>query len=278
MMESKKPRLSQRAVWWSKRNPLVILFSILGIIVVLFISLPIIVMVGGTGLDSLGDALAEPAVRDAIWLSILTAFYATVIALVVGIPMGYILARMNFPLKSAVQTVVDLPVVVPHTVAGIALLTVFGTNGIIGAPLDQVGIRFVDAVPGIVVAMLFVSIPFVINSAKNGFQAVDHRLENVARSLGASQHRAFVSVALPLASRSIFTGAVMCWARAISEFGAVVMLVYYPMIAPTLIYDRFTSFGLAASRPIAVLLILVCLLVFFALSLYSNRRGARWSI
>jgi len=120
-----------------------------------------------------------------------------------------------------------------------------------------------------------VSIPFVINSAKNGFQAVDPKLENVARSLGAGQFRAFSTVAVPLASRSIFTGAVMCWARAVSEFGAVVILVYHPMIAPTLIYDRFTNFGLVDSRPIAVLLIIICLLIFFSLSALASwkRKG-----
>jgi molybdate/tungstate transport system permease protein len=169
-----------------------------------------------------------------------------------------------------VQAVVDLPIVVPHTVAGIALLTVFGSQGVIGSAVEPFGIDFVDAVPGIVVAMLFVSVPFVINSSKNGFQSVEPKLENVARSLGASQFRAFATVSLPLASRSIMTGSVMCWARAVSEFGAVVILVYHPLIAPTLIYERFTDFGLQSARPIAVLLILVCLGIFFALSTMAN--------
>ncbi|MCK5548765.1 MAG: ABC transporter permease [Thermoplasmata archaeon] len=246
---------------------------------VLFIAIPIIAMIGGTSLDSLGRAFGESAVRDAILLSVSTAFYATLIAIFVGVPLGYLLARKSFIGKSLVQAVVDLPIVIPHTVAGIALLTVFGSQGLIGSSLEPLGIKFVDAVPGIVIAMLFVSVPFVINSAKNGFQSVDPKLENVARSLGASQHKAFTSVAVPLASRNIMTGAIMCWARAVSEFGAVIVLVYWPMIAPTLIYDRYTGSsgvgGLAAARPIAVLLILVCLLVFFGLSILVNWKRKR---
>jgi molybdate/tungstate transport system permease protein len=257
---------------WSRRNPMIILFSIVSILIILFIAIPIIAMVGSESPDSLGAALADPAVTSAIILSLTTAFYATLIALVMGVPLGYILARKHFPGKSLVQAVVDLPVVIPHTVAGIALLSVFGTQGIIGSSLDDFGIKFVDAIPGIVVAMLFMSVPFVINSARDGFQGVDPKLENVARSLGASQYKAFSTVALPLASRNILTGSIMCWARAVSEFGAIVILVYHPMIAPTLIYERYTDFGLQGARPIAVLLIIVSLLLFFTMGMLTNRK------
>jgi molybdate/tungstate transport system permease protein len=257
---------------WTKRNPMIVVFSVLSLLIILFIALPIVVMVFGEDLGSIGTALGDPIVRDSILLSVSTAFVATIIALLAGVPLGYMLARKRFFGKSLVQAIVDIPVVVPHTVAGIALLTVFGSQGIIGAPLESVGIKFVDAVPGIIVAMLFVSVPFVINASKNGFQSVDPRLENVARSLGAGQFRAFSTVAVPLASRSIITGAIMCWARAVSEFGAVIILVYHPIIAPTLIYDRFTNFGLADAKPIAVLLIIVCLLIFFSLGALGNWR------
>jgi molybdate/tungstate transport system permease protein len=239
-------RKTGRAVQWARRNPLILVFSVVGIALVLFIAIPILAMIGGESLDSLGTAFGEPVVRDAIWLSISTALYATVIAVLVGVPLGYLMARKAFPGKSMVQAVIDLPIVVPHTVAGIALLTVFGSQGVIGSAVEPFGIDFVDAVPGIVVAMLFVSVPFVINSSKNGFQSVEPKLE------------------------SIMTGSVMCWARAVSEFGAVVILVYHPLIAPTLIYERFTDFGLQSARPIAVLLILVCLGIFFALSTMAN--------
>lgn len=255
-----------------KNNKLFIIFSLFGLLAILFISIPILVMLSKENLNSLSNTFKDEVVRDAIFLSMGTAAISTIIALIFGVPLGYLLARKKFIGKSLIQGIVDVPIVIPHTVAGIALITVFGANGMLGKTYSELsnGRRFVDSWEGIVVAMLFVSIPFVINSARDGFLNVDPRLENVSRSLGAGQFKSFATISLPLASKNIFTGAVMAWARAISEFGAVIILVYYPMIAPTLIYDRFTSFGLDYSRPIAVLLILICITVFTLLRFLSN--------
>ena len=242
----------------------------LGAILIIFILEPIVSLLFSEDLNTLMTVSGDANVMAAIWLSISMAFLATLASLILGIPLGYLLARRNFAGRSVIQGIVDVPVVIPHTVAGIALLTVFGANGVIGAPLNDVGVKFVDAWPGIVIAMMFVSAPFVINSARDGFAAVDPRLENVARSLGASRTQAFSKVALRLSIKPIITGAIMSWARAISEFGAIIILVYFPMVAPTLIYDRFTSFGLVDSRPIAVLLVLICLVVFITLRFVSG--------
>ena len=130
-----------------------------------------------------------------------------------------------------------------------------------------------DAYPGIVVAMLFVSLPFLVDAAKEGFKEIDPRLENVARSLGASHWRTFREITFPLAFRSIFSGAILCWARGISEFSAVLILAYHPKSAPILLYEKFTSFGLAASRPISVLLISLCLVIFVVLRMPRRRRN-----
>src|SRR4029453_16090777 len=110
----------------------------------------------------------------------------TVISLLFGIPLGYVLAREQFPGKAIVEGIIDMPVVIPQTIAGIALLFIFGRAGIIGAPLNSLGVVFTDSSWGIVVAMLFVSMPFVVNHARDGFLKVDRRMESVARSLGAS--------------------------------------------------------------------------------------------
>ncbi|GAI43380.1 unnamed protein product, partial [marine sediment metagenome] len=141
---------------------------------------------------------------------------------------------------------------------------------LMGRPVDaqeayRIGLDFVDSTAGIVIAMLFVSIPFLIDSAKEGFKKVDVRLEKVSRTLGASPWQAFFRISLPLAWRSILAGSIMMWARGISEFGAVIILAYHPMIASTLIFERFESYGLAYSQPVAVLLIIICLLVFIGL-------------
>ncbi len=237
----------------------------LGALLLVFILEPLVFLIVSEDFHSLGETAADPYVMEAIWLSMSMAFLATVASVILGVPLGYLLARRDFLGRALIQGIVDVPIVMPHLISGIALLMVFGIHGIIGAPLAELGIRFVDAWPGIVVAMMFVSVPFVVNSARDGFAAVDPRLENVGRSLGATRLQAFSKIALRLNVKPIISGGIMAWARGISEFGAIIIIAYYPMVAPTLIYDRFTSFGLLDARPIAVLLILICLAVFIIL-------------
>ncbi len=128
------------------------------------------------------------------------------------------------------------------------------------------------SVPGIIVVLTFVGMPFYINTVKNGFENISPRLENVSRSLGASLGSTFFRLTLPLAGRSILAGFIMCVARALSEFGAVVVVAYHPMVAPVLIYERFESYGLNYSRPVAVWMILISLLLFLILRTLSGRR------
>jgi molybdate/tungstate transport system permease protein len=120
--------------------------------------------------------------------------------------------------------------------------------------------------------MAFVSVPFLINAARDGFAAVPERLEKAALNLGASQSKVFFTISLPLAWRSITTGFIMMFARGMSEFGAVVIIAYHPMIAPVLIYERFSSYGLDYARPASVFFILVALMFFIALRLLSSKR------
>jgi molybdate/tungstate transport system permease protein len=185
------------------------------------------------------------------------------------------LARVDFPGKRLIEGVVDVPVVVPHSAAGIALLMVFGRRSLLGKAFSIVGLRFVSAAPGIVIAMLFVSLPFLVDSAREGFEAVDPRLERVARTLGASPWQAFWRVSFPLAWRSILSGMILMWARGLSEFGAVIILAYHPMIAPVLLYERFQSFGLTYARPVAAIIIVICLLTFVVLRLITQTEQER---
>ncbi len=247
------------------RYKLTMLFLFVGILILLFILVSLVKMVVTSDAGVLWDTFKDEQVRDSIWLTIKTALIATAIGLILGIPLACILARHNFPCKRIVEGIVDLPIVVPHTAAGIALLFVFGREFFIGQAFEPLGIEFVGAEPGIVVAMLFVSVPFLIDSAKEGFKSVDPRLEKVARTLGASPLQTFTRISLPLARRSILAGSVMMWARGLSEFGAVIILAYHPMIAPILTYERFESYGLEYSRSVAVLLILIALFIFITL-------------
>ncbi|MEV0073272.1 ABC transporter permease [Amycolatopsis sp. NPDC050768] len=230
-----------------------------------FILLPVLGLVTATSPGGLRDAAASDEIRDALLLSVQDAAITAVIATVLGVPLAYLLAKRRFPGHALVQAIVDLPLAVPHTVAGISLLFVFGRTGWLGAPLQAAGLSFYGTQAGIIVAMLFVSAPFAVNSARVAFEALDPNVERAARSLGASAGQTFRRVSLPLAWRGVLTGAVLVYARSISEFGAVVILAYYPATAPVTIYNLFLSSGLAESASAAVLLLLVALATFLVL-------------
>mgnify|MGYP001075740631 CR=1 FL=1 len=208
------------------------------------------------------ETVKDPEVLTCIGLTLGTSFIATCISLVFGVPLAYLLARKKFFGKRAIEGMVDLPIMIPHMVAGIALFSVFASNGLVGSHLP--GIKFFDAVPGVVAAMLFVSAPFLINPVREGFQSVDPRLEKVARSLGASGWQAFYKVTLPIAYKHILSGIPMSWGRGSSEFAAIIILAYYPMVASTMIYEKFLMYGLEGARPVAVLLMLICLGIFMS--------------
>jgi molybdate/tungstate transport system permease protein len=251
-----------------KRQPLSLIFLFIGSVLILFTILTLFNMIFrqiALEPEGLLEAANDPIVKKSILLTLYASFLATLVAMILGTPLAYVLARHDFRGKTIVESIIDVPVIIPHSVAGIALYALFMRRSAVGGAFDNLGIIFEDSLWGIVVAMLFVSAPFYVNAAREGFQSINPRLERVARTLGASQWKAFYRITLPLAVRHLFSGAVMAWARGISEFGAVIMIAFYPMIAPILIYYRFTTHGLKGSQPVAVLLILVCFVVFILL-------------
>jgi molybdate/tungstate transport system permease protein len=246
---------------------------VLSSLVLLFLVAPLLGLFLHTGSKELFETAGDKAVQESILLTVWVSFAATLCFSVAAVPFAWLLARKKFPLKSVVQGIIDLPVVLPHTAAGIALLGFISRDGLLGKAAASVGLNLVNNPAGIALAMAFVSLPFLINSARDGFSAIPERLEKAALNLGANRSRVFFTISLPLAWRSIITGFVMMFARGMSEFGAVVIIAYHPMIAPVLIYDRFSSFGLKYARPAAVLFIIVALIVFTFLRLLSERRG-----
>jgi molybdate/tungstate transport system permease protein len=250
------------------------LFAVLGTLLVLFIAWPLLRTVTGSQPAIVWQTLLEAEVRGAILLTLYSSALATGIAFITGVPLAYLLARVEFPGKRLVEGIIDVPIVVPHSAAGIALLMVFGRRSFLGRAFERFGLRFVSAGPGIVIAMLFVSLSFLVDSAREGFESVDPRLERVARTLGASPWQAFWRVSFPLAWRSILSGMILMWARGLSEFGAVIILAYHPMIAPVLLYQRFESFGLTYALPVAAIIIVICLIIFVALRLLAQENDA----
>ena len=239
------------------------------LVILVFILLPLVEMVTQPTAADLVDTLADRDVVRAIWLSISASGMAAVISLAFGTPFAYLLSRKSFPGKKFVESVVDLPIMIPHPVIGIAILSIAGKNHWLGQILAAWGVRVMGSVTGIVTVLTFVGLPFYVHAVKGGFDAVPERIEKVSRSLGASAATTFFRVTFPLAWRSMVVGMIMCMARAISEFGAIVIVAYHPMVAPVMIYERFTAYGLRYSQPVAVWLIGVCLLLFLVLRVVS---------
>jgi molybdate/tungstate transport system permease protein len=245
-------------------------FIVTGSILLLFIILPVIATLLGVSMSLLWETLRDPAMQTALWITFYAALWATIMCFVCGIPLAYLLARYEFKGKSWIEGLINLPIVIPHTAAGIALLVVFGRQSFLGQVLGKIGISFVDQLPGIIIGMLFVSLPYLVNGSREALALVDPELERVALSDGASRWQAFYLVVLPLAWRGILASALMMWGRGISEFGAIVILAYYPKTVPVLVYERFSSFGLSAAQPVSVVLILAALLVFVTVQAFGR--------
>ncbi|MBC7120603.1 MAG: ABC transporter permease [Candidatus Methanosuratus sp.] len=259
--------------WLKIRSPFIIASSLLGLGIMLFLVLPIATTVIGAS-ASIYDAITDPRTTSAIWMSFYGAFLSTLAVAATGIPLAYILCHYQFYGKSFVDALIDLPILIPHNAAGIAILTVLGPNSLFGGFLQNFGIVFVDTIYGIVAAMAFVSAPFLIRSAQEAFAAVPIAVEHAAKSLGADDLKTFMHITLPLASKGIFTGGLLSWARAISEFGAVAILAYYPKTAAVFLNDVFVSEGLGAALPINALLIcisVVIILVFKRITMGGTR-------
>lgn len=206
------------------------------------------------------ETLAQSEVALALKTSLVSATACTVIVLLFGVPLAYALARTRFRGKSLLEAAIDLPILIPQSAVGVAFLWVVGSKGMFGGAVNIPG-----TLAGVILAQMFVSAPFLIKTAVTSFEAIDPRLESVARSLGASPAGAFRRVSLPLAARGIFIGCILTWSRAISEVGSVAILAYHPMTAPVLVFSRSTQAGIEQARPIAIILILTCLWVFVGL-------------
>ncbi len=240
-------------------------------ILLAFILLPMIQMAAAQSWDTLSTVAVMSDVQASLWLSLECAAITAISGALFGTPLAYLLSRRTGRLKRVVEALIDLPLAVPHTVAGIALLFVLGRQGWIGATTQPLGIQFWGSELGIISAMMFVSVPFMVDSARLGFESVDPRLEKVARTLGATPIEVLWRVNLPLARRGIWTGVVLAYARSISEIGSVMVLAYYPMTAPVKIYDLYLQSGLRESSAVAVLLLGVSLSTFLVMRFMADR-------
>lgn len=254
-------------------NPMIASFWIAGSVFIFLVALAVLTI----AIPELADPIhllsvaGDPGIGMAFVLTFAAGFAAVGLLAVFGTPLAYLMDRSSFAGKSFVESLIDIPLVLPHTVAGLMIYLLFMSRGIIGAPFAAAGLFFEDALPGIIVAMVFVSMPYYVNGVREGFAKVPVRLENVARTLGATPWKTFAWISVPLVRRHIVSSAIVAWGRAVGEFAAVVMIAYFPMVVSTLIYQRFTTGGLSESRSVAFLMVIVCFVLFFTVRWLTRR-------
>jgi molybdate transport system permease protein len=187
----------------------------------LLLAVPLAGLVGRAPWRDVPRELADPQVLDAVRLSLVCSLCATAIAVTVGVPLAWLLARGSFPGRRLLRALAALPLVLPPVVGGVALLLAFGRRGLVGVWLDRwFGVQLPFTTAGVVLAETFVALPFLVLTAEAGFRSANRRLEEAARTLGARPGTVFRRVTVPLVMPSLAAGAVLCWARALGEFGA----------------------------------------------------------
>jgi molybdate transport system permease protein len=210
-----------------------------------FLTLPVVAIFVDSTPAELIDSLGEPGALDALWLSLRVTAIALAIILVVGTPAAYLLATRSFRGKALVVTLVELPLVLPPAVAGIALLAAVGPSGILGGAVEAAGIELTLQTAGVVVALTFVASPFYIRQAMAAFAAVDRTLMDASRTLGASEARGFLRVMIPAALPGLAAGTALALGRALGEFGATLMFAGsfqgITQTVPLAIYERFAT-------------------------------------
>jgi molybdate transport system permease protein len=188
-----------------------------------FLVLPVVGLLFRAPWSTIGTRLGQPEILQALRLSIVCATLATLLCLLVGVPLAWVLARVSFPGRRLVRALVTVPLVLPPVVGGVALLLALGRNGLLGQWVYRwFGVTLPFTTPGVVVAEAFVALPFLVISVEGALRAADLRYEDAAATLGASRWTTFRRVTLPLIAPGIGAGAVLCWARALGEFGATI--------------------------------------------------------
>jgi molybdate transport system permease protein len=253
---------------WGERG-----VSALAALFALFLGLPVLTLVLRAIVDgSLQVAVASPVVLEALWLSLVTTAVSLVVTVTLGLPLAFTLARRRFRGKGLVEAVVDLPIVLPPSVAGLALLLVFGRRGLLTAPFEVLGFSVPFTTVAVVIAQVFVSAPFFIRSARTGIAGVERDLEDAARVDGASERQLFQSITIPLAGAALAAGLVMSWARALGEFGATIMFAGNiegrTQTLPLVVYSEFQGGDLDASIAAAAILVLAAFGVLVAVRFF----------
>lgn len=259
----------------------------LGGSLLLLLVLPLLALLGAAPPSALMAAAEDPALQISLEFTLLASAISLGIILLLGVPLGYLLARRNFPGRSVVESAVTLPIVLPHLIAGMALLLLFAPDSPVGAVALRAGFPVFETIWGVVAVMVFVSAPYTVLSSQIAFQSAGTTVQEVARSLGASPAEAFAGVTLPLAARGILAGVVLSWARAVSEIGGFLVIAYTVYPAPpysgpvtspisVYVYNLYQVGDLPGAVAASALLVLVAFAVFVAVRLAARNGSPLW--
>ncbi len=263
-------------LWDRSGRAFLLTLSVGASILITFLVIPIIALFALSDLGVMGKVLiTNEEYASLVWSAMATTLLAsgtsTVTLLILSIPLAYILARTDFRGKSLIEAFIDLPLMIPHAVAGIMILLAYGGRGLLANLTRSLGIAICNTFWGIVAVMAFVSAPIMIDTIRVGFESVSPTLELIARSLGASPAKAFTTVTLPLSIKAICTAAILSWARALSEVGAILIVAYYPKTINVLIIEWFMTYGLKYAVAISVPLVLISLALFTILKVVLKK-------
>ena len=252
-----------------RRERVPVLIAVLAALGAAFFILPLLGLIVRAPWGDAVKSLTAPETIEALKLSLLASLSATGIALILGVPLAWIYARVEFPGRNLLRALTTLPMVLPPVVGGIALLLAFGRRGLLGAWLDNTfGITLPFTTAGVIMAETFVAMPFLILTVEAGLRSMDRRYEEAARTLGASRWRVFTRITLPLIGPSLFAGAVLCWARALGEFGATITFAgNFPGVTQTMplaVYLLLVT-NQEASFMLSLVLLLISLVVLVGL-------------
>lgn len=239
-----------------------------------FIALPVVALFLKSPPETILRSLHDPVVMDALRLSLMTSTITTITIVVMGTPIAYVSARFNYFGKELADSLIDLPVIMPPAVAGIALLVAFGRMGIVGQHLNALGISIAFTTLAVIIAQVFVSSPFYIRQARTSFEDVDLAYENAARTLGASRIYTFFRVILPIAMNGLISGAIMAFARSLGEFGATIMFAGNfqgrTQTMPLAIYTAMQG-DLDVSLCLAIILVAISFVVIVLVKILTRR-------
>lgn len=251
------------------------------------ILLPILALLTFAPLSALTGATRDVGFRDAVVFTLVASGLAVAVALLLGVPTGYLLARREFRGKSVIEALVTLPILIPHLLVGVALVVLFDKESLFAGVVSRLGIPFLNTIYAVVAVMAYVSTSYAVTASQLAFRSVDADLVEASRTLGASPAVAFRTVTLPIAARGIVTGGVLAWGRSVSEVGGLLIVAYtvYPVApgsgpvtspASVYLYNLYTIGGLPGAAPAASLFILLGFAIFVGVRLLERLGVVAW--